>query len=109
MAFCAGDMREHIALLRKANGKTGAAFATESWADVCEVAARVTSVSARDFYAAYAANAQDVLTFTFRWVEGLSVAWRIRWNGQAYNILEVNLLGARRDYVQCKCKLTAKS
>jgi len=108
MAFCAGDMREHIVLQKKTNTKTGAAFAKENWSDVCEMSAKVADVAGKDFYAAYAANALDVVTFTFRWVEGVTKAWRIKWNNEQYEILQGNMLGARRDYMQCKCRL-AKS
>ena len=105
MAFCAGDLREHITLQTKTVDKTAAAFARETWTPVCEVAAAVSSVSGKDFYAAYAANAQDVITFTVRWVEGVNTAWRAVWEGRPYSIIEVNYLGARRDYMQLKCRL----
>ena len=109
MAFCAGDLREHVTLQRKTNGKDARGFPWESWADVCECAAMAQSVSSRDFYQAYAAKAQDVITFTLRWVEGLNTSWCVQFEGEYYEILEVNWLGLRRDYVQLKTKRTRQA
>ena len=106
MPFCAGDLREHIILQKKTNGKDARGFPWEKWADVCECAAKVQSVSSRDFFQAYAAGAQDVVTVPLRWVEGLNTSWRLQFGGENYEILEVNWLGLRRDFVQLKARVT---
>ena len=57
MAYCAGDLREHMDVLGKTNSADARGFPVETWAPVHEgVACMVTDVSGKDFYAAYAAG-----------------------------------------------------
>lgn len=108
MAYCSGDMREHVKVLWSTRTDAGGFAKFTYTAETESRAAQVKSVSGKDFASALAAGTQDVITFTVRWIEGLTTADRIEWEGTAYNILEVNLLGARRDYMSLKCRIAPK-
>ena len=49
-------------------------------------------------------NAEDVVTFTIRWREGIDTTWRVRHGGVVYGILEVNHLGYMLDYMRLRCR-----
>lgn len=104
MAFCAGDLREHMDVLVKTNGADSYGFPVETWTVAHQdVACHVADVSARDFYAAYAAGAQNTVTFTCRYIAGLNTSHRIRYQGDDYAVLQVNRLQEKRDFMQLKC------
>lgn len=102
----AGDLRQSISFARmvaatdsKGNRRTvPQTFAT--------CMAMVTDVSGRDFYAAQANQAQDIVTFGIRWREDVDTEHRLIFGGQTYKIEEINHLGYRRDFMQIKARLT---
>ena len=107
MAFCAGDLREHMNLLTKTNSADSYGFPVEAWTVAHEnVACHVADVSARDFYAAYAAGAQNTVTFTCRYIAGVHNGFLVRYQGEDYVILQVNHLQEKRDFMQLKCMKT---
>ena len=105
MAFYAGQLREHCDILRASTVQNANGYPVSTWNTLHQnVACDVLNVSGKDFFAAMAAGAQDVITVTLRWINGLSTEDRVRWDGTVYEILEVNKLGAKRDYMQLKCR-----
>jgi len=108
MAYCAGDMREHITLMKQTAGINASGFQTVTYTDSGTLAAKVASVSGKDFAGALANGAEDVITFTLRWTDGITTADRIAWEGTTYEILAINLLGARRDYMNIKCRVAPR-
>ena len=50
----------------------------------------------------------DVVTYTIRWRDDITVSWRIRDHGAEYNILEINHLGHMRDYLRIKARQIAR-
>ncbi|MBR7040714.1 MAG: phage head closure protein [Clostridia bacterium] len=107
MAYCAGDMREHIDLLKKENRTDSEGFKKPVWMVIHEqVACQVSGVSARDFYQAYAAGAQNLMTFVTRFIPEVNTGWRVSYLGEVYEILQVNPLQEKRDFMMLKTMLT---
>lgn len=105
----AGDLRTQVTLMRPTgerekdlNSSTRRRGVT--FEDAATVAAARSEVSGREFYAAHAVHAEDVVTFTLRWRDDVTAAWRVRHHETVYNILEVNHLGDMYDYMRLKCR-----
>ena len=108
MAYCSGDLREHINIW-KAEDTNAGGFVTRTFRLYAEgVACNVQSVSNKDFNTAYASGMSDVITITLRWMEGITTADRVEWEGTSYDILGINLLGARRDFMNIKARVAPK-
>ena len=101
-----GDLRHPVQLLKKASYWTDEKGRRKAnWETVCTAYAAISDVSGREFYEALAYHAEDVVTFTLRYREGVTPEWRVKYNGQAYEILEVNHLGYKYDYMRLKCRV----
>ena len=101
----AGDLKHLITLLSPA-GYTLSADGQRKlqYAVAAHVYASMADVSSRDFYAAQAYNAADTVTFGIRWRDDILATWRVRHNGITYEIIEVNHLGYKRDFIHLKCR-----
>ena len=106
MRIKAGDLRTEITLMRPDERGTANKRGV-SFVDVVTVPAGRYAVSERQFFEAHAAKAEDIVTFTIRWREGVTDKWRARHRGTVYDILEVNPLGDMRDYMRLKCRSVA--
>lgn len=99
-----GDLRERVEILAPLEVQTASGYVEKTTVHMCFMSAKITSVSGKDFYAALAAGAQEVLTVTVRWNPAITTAHAVSWNGNIYEILEINYLGVKRDYMTLKCK-----
>lgn len=102
----AGDLKHPIDLLRPSthvndSGRT----ITEYTPAVCRLLAGISDVNSRDFFNAYAAKALDTITFKIRWRSDVTTKWRIRRHGEVYEILQINHLEYKRDFMYIKAKL----
>lgn len=104
MSLCAGDLREHCVIQSVTRTKDSAGNTYETWTDGPTVACAVSSVSGKDYFAAAAAGVEDTVTFTVRFISGLDLSNRIYYNGQQFVLKEINLLGARRDFIRLKAR-----
>lgn len=105
MRIKAGDLRHMVTLQRPVNRTNEKGRKVTEWEDAATVHAGKADVSGREFYAAQAFHAEDVVTFTLRWRDDVTADWRLVHGSAAYNILEVNHLGYMRDYMRLKCRL----
>lgn len=104
MSYKAGDLRHPVTLeepITKVNEK-GRRITT--WEYVTRVYAAKQDVSGREFYAAHADHAEDVVTFIIRWRDDVAKTWRLVHHGVAYDILLVDHLGYRRDFMRLRCR-----
>lgn len=102
----AGDLRYPITIQRQTKTTDNKGNRVTAWTNVCACNASVADVSGRDFYAAQAYQAQDVVTFGIRWRNDLDTACRILFNGGVYKIEQINHLGYRGDYIHIKARQT---
>lgn len=105
MSIKAGDLRHKVILQRPQDRVNEKGRRITDWQDVATVRAGKADVSGREFYQAQAFHAEDVVTFTLRWRDDVTAAWRLVHRGAVYNILEVNHLGYMRDFMRLKCRL----
>ncbi len=102
----AGDLRHRITIQRPAWSTDAKGNRVKKWADVASCRASMADVSGRDFYAAQAYQAQDIVTFGIRWREDISTECRILHAGQPYEIEQINHLGYKRDFMHIKARKT---
>ena len=100
----AGDLRQMVTLIRPDTTEGEHRRRATEWTEVATVPAAKADVSGREFYAAHAVNAEDIVTFTIRWREDIDTTWRVRHGGIVYGILEVNHLGYMQDFMRLKCR-----
>lgn len=103
MAYKAGDLREHIELHYPTTTQDEHGYESTVYVKSCTMAAAVASVASKDYFEALAAGALDTVSFTVRWNSEIETSWRVKWNGVYYSIKQINVLGARRDYMTLKC------
>lgn len=79
-------------------------YMTQSWVDVAKVYAAVAPLSAREFVAAQAVQADVTTRITIRYRAGVTAAMRILHDGKVYNITGV-LPDAKsgREYLTLPC------
>lgn len=100
-----GDLRHPVTLLRPDTSLDARGRRVTEWTEAAHVHAAKTDVSGREFWAAHAVNAEDIVTFTIRWRTDVDATWRLRHGESIYNILEVNHLGYMTDYIRLRCRI----
>lgn len=100
----AGDLRQWVTLIRPDTTVGDHKRRQTAWTEAATVPAAKSDVSGREFFAAHAVNAEDIVTFTIRWRDDIDTTWRVRHGETTYNVLEVNHLGYMRDYLRLKCR-----
>lgn len=105
MSIKAGDLRHVVTLQRPMTTVNDKGRRLTGWQDAATVHAGKSDVSGREFYAAQAFHAEDIVTFTIRWRDDVQAKWRLVHRGTPYDILEVNHLGYMRDYMRLKCRV----
>lgn len=100
----AGDLKHPISIERSTKITDDRGNRVTVWVSVWSGMASMQDVSGRDFYAAQAHQAQDVVTFGIRWQDGIDTAMRIIYAGQVYEIVQINHLGYKRDYMHIKAR-----
>lgn len=101
----AGDLKHQITIERPEEFTDGKGNRRTRWRPIATCWASMADVSGRDFYAAQAYQAQDIVTFGIRWRDSIDKECRIVHAGQAYQIEQINHLGYRRDFLHLKTKL----
>jgi len=101
----AGTLRHRVTLqsnIKVQDPATG--YMTQSWTDVAKVRAAVAPLSAREFIAAQAMQADVTTRITIRYRAGVTAAMRILHDGKTYNITGV-LPDAKsgREYLTLPC------
>ena len=104
MSIKAGDLRHPVTLKRPVTTTNAKARRITEYEPVATVMAARADVSGREFWAAQAWHAEDIVTFTIRWRDDVTAEWRLTHRGTDYGILEGNHLGHMRDYLRLKCR-----
>ncbi|EOC0865665.1 phage head closure protein [Cronobacter malonaticus] len=101
----AGKLNKRILLQKPVKTQNPTSGAIESgWADVVQVWANVTDLSARDFVAAKAGQNEVTTRITIRWRDDVTDKHRILYRGRIYDIqgvLEDDKTG--REYLTLPC------
>ncbi len=102
----AGDLRHRVTLQRPEWTTDARGARRTTYVDMAVVYASMADVSGRDFFEAQAYRAQDVVTIGIRWRDDVDTSWRLVHGNVAYEILAINHLGYRRDYLHIKARQT---
>lgn len=103
--YQAGDLRHLIKVQRRVElGVDARGNRQTEWRDVYEIYAAVHDVSGREFYQAAALHMENIVSMVIRHVEGISADMRVVFNGQAYDIVQINHLGYRGDWMVLKTR-----
>jgi SPP1 family predicted phage head-tail adaptor len=98
----AGDLKHRVSLERATHTTDDRGNRRTTWLPITTCWASMADVSGRDFFAAQAYQAQDIITFGIRWRDDLDKECRIIHAGQAYQIEQINHLGYKRDFMHLK-------
>lgn len=101
----AGDLKHLITLQKPTYHTDSRGNRITTWQDVSSVYASMQDVSGKDFFAAQAHQAQDVITFGIRWRDDVTHQWRLIYQGKAHHIIQVNHLGYKKDFIHLKARL----
>lgn len=101
----AGDLRHPVTLMAPVDEISATGRPVKTWRDQVTVQAAKADVSGREFYQAQAYHAEDVVTWTIRWRDDVTAEWRLRHGSQVYEIIEVNHLGYRYDFIRLKTRM----
>lgn len=101
----AGDLRHPVTLMAPVNAVSEKGRPVKTFTDAATVYASKADVSGREFFEAQAYHAEDVVTFTIRWRDDVTPEWRLRHGTQVYQIVEVNHLGYRYDFIRLKTRM----
>ena len=83
----AGKLNKRITLQKPVKTQSSATGAVvNGWADVAELWANVTDLSARDFVAAQAGQSEVTTRITIRWRQDVTDKHRILYRGRVYDI-----------------------
>ena len=102
----AGDLKHLITIERATTITDDRGNRRPEWLPVVTCWASMADVSGRDFYAAQAYQAQDIVTFGIRWRDDINKECRINKGGTIYQIEQINHLGYKRDFIHIKARLT---
>lgn len=69
---------------------------TEAWADFATIRAQLIQASTEEFIRSYGASDQTVIIFRTRWIEGVTTAHRVVYDGMVHNIKELKEIGRAR-------------
>ncbi|NLV59197.1 MAG: phage head closure protein [Clostridiales bacterium] len=103
----AGELRHRIVIQRQEDtGRTdGEGNRIRATYPVMTAMAAVKDVSGREFFEAAAHQMEHVVTFTIRWRDGLRNDMEILFGDTVYEIIQINHLGYRRDWIQIKARV----
>lgn len=100
-----GELRHRLTFQKPSATKNGNDVIIPGWAPVCTVWGAAWDVSGREFLEAAAHQMEDITTFTIRWRAGLNTSMRIIFQGKPYEIIEINHLSYRGDFLQIKARI----
>lgn len=101
----AGKLTKTITLQRATTTVDQYGTPTEGWADLATVRAQIVQSSTEEFMRGWGASTEAATVFRIRWLDGITPADRVRYDGQSYDLKEIKELG-RREGMDLRC--TAK-
>lgn len=75
---------------------------TEGWSTVATLRGELIQSSAQEFIRAYGATTDTIAIFRTRYLDGVTTADRVTYQGQPYDLKEVKEIG-RREGLELRC------
>ena len=80
----------------------------QTWATLATVKAEMLEMGSQDFMRTYGASFEAVGIFRIRWMDGLTLADRVLYNGKHYLMEDIKEIG-RRVGLELRCKAVGPS
>jgi len=96
------DLRHRVTLQRYTDTTDTDGFTTQQWQDVATVWAAVENLYGREYWEAAAVQAENTVKFTIRYRAGIETSMRIAFRGKIYNIISVDNIKYRNEYLEIK-------
>ncbi len=74
----------------------------ETWTTFSTVRAQLIQASTEEFMRSFGASSEVAAVFRIRWLDGLTLADRVTYDGRAYDLKEIKELG-RREGLDLRC------
>jgi len=100
-----GELRTPISLLSPTVPSGDGGFNAPSYAVAATVYAKWTNVHGSEVWAAEAVQAIQPATVLLRYYAGLKPTWRVRKGSLDYEIVSVDNIGERSEYMELKVRL----
>lgn len=92
----AGKLDREIVIQRVTYADNGYGGVTETWAPLATMRAQLVESSTDEFQRAYGASSETATVFRTRFLDGVTLADRVSYNGLAHGIVQIKELGRRR-------------
>lgn len=92
----AGDLDREIIIQRATSALDQNRSPVTTWAPVATLRAALFTASTSEVIAGFGAEAQDIIVFETRWLDGVTVKDRISYQGADFDIKAVTEIGRRR-------------
>ena len=99
-----GELRTKIALVSRVTQQDAGGFPVQGNPVVIEVWGRWTNVHGSETWAADAAGAVKPATVLIRYHAGLDETWSVAVDGKTYEIVSVDDIGLRHEYMELKVR-----
>lgn len=103
-----GDLRHRITLQKYISTIDEEGFTTQTWQDVATVWAAVENLYGREYWEAATIQAENTVKFTIRYRKDLSSDMRIKFQGQHYEIISIDNIKYKNEYIEIKAKAVEK-
>ena len=99
-----GDLRHKLRFETRTNAGNGLVSVT--WQTAFTDWGAVSDVSGREFFTAAAQHMENITTFTIRARSGITTTMRIVFQSRPYEIVQINNMRYRGDFMQIKARWT---
>ena len=104
----AGRLDRTITIERVTNGVDDYGTPQEGWTTLATVRAELLQTSVEEFIRAYGATADTIAIFRIRFIDGLTLADRVTYDGRPYDVKEAKELG-RRMGLELRCVVAGEA
>lgn len=101
----AGELRHRLQFQRQSTVENENGVPITTWVPMATVWGGARDVSGKEFFEAAAHQMEDIVTFTVRARTDLNTAMRIIFRGKPFEIVEINHLEYRDDYIQIRARM----
>jgi SPP1 family predicted phage head-tail adaptor len=99
----AGRLRKRVTVQRRSTTLDSLGGQATTWTDVCTLWAEITPTGGKELQTGGAIRAESMFTITTRYYAGIVPKMRILFEGQPYNILNVNDTESRHRELVISC------
>lgn len=98
----AGLLTKTIAIERATTTIDDAGTPLEVWATHALVRAQLVQLSTEEFMRSFGASSEAATVFRIRFLDGITLADRVKYEGRVYDLKEIKELG-RREALELRC------